>query len=203
MPAARVSFRRGPAGKIAALVVLAVGCSSLRVPLDPPEISPSERFAGESDGLVVRAAPIVGRERYWDIFDENLPQSDVAALWIELHNRRRSAVTSRGVRWFLRTGDRNAEALAAREVLNRYYGKRGVRYYSTEADRAALARLDRLSLQFESLAPSGAAAGFLFFRIPPESESAWFRDAALVGVGLSSDRRSKTPFMLPLRYASP
>lgn len=183
--------------------LLSAGCSSLRVPLTPPQFVPSEGGELTRDGIDLRATAIQGRELNWEIFDENLPALGVAPVWVEVKNNRSLPVALQRSQWRLRIDDRNFKTMSSREVMDSYYAGRRIRMYSTRAEAKAQTDLERLMFTPGTIAPVLKSEGFLFFRIDPRLSPGWAQSAVLISHGVRLDRHTTIDFELPLKYANP
>lgn len=196
-----MSFARWTLG--AAGLVLCVSCASLRVPSSIPEFEPSAWVSVEREGLHLRAVPLEGRDRYWEIFDENLPSLGIVALWVEIRNGRQTPVILADDRWRLRTPAGKSGSLDAGQVMERYYSQAGTRIYSTAAAADAQAKLDHLRLAPGDVAAGRSIAGFLFFAVDPSEEAQWSRNATLIAPPIRCAGCRAATIELPLAYATP
>jgi hypothetical protein len=178
------------------------GCSTLRVPSGYPESGASGSVRAQVEGVTLTAKPIVGRDAYWGLFDEDLPRLGIAAAWVTLRSDTGEEMSIQPRRWSLRAGDRRYPALRADDVLGRYYEGARKRIYSLQADRDARARLERISLQPGKAAAGTQLEGFVFFGIQPSAADSWTRQATLVARDVVIGAKRKVLIEVPL-YAHP
>ncbi len=181
-----------------ALTLFLANCATLHVPHSIPELERSECYSILSDGISIQVKPIVGLESYWDLFDDNLPEIGIAAVWISIHNSRGDAIQVEPRRWHLFLGARRHSLLSPEQVLDRYYEGRKIRMYSVHADRRARQLLDRIGLQRQMLPPAGIAEGLVFMRVESRAGARWNQDARLVVRGVIGTGGSRKEIEIPL-----
>ena len=154
-------------------------------------------------GIDIGVSPIAGKDAYLQLFDEYLPGDGVAALWVEIHNTRPSAIELRPGNWYLRIGNQTFPALRVSEVFERYYRGNRIRMYSVRTDGTARLDMERVTFPPGSLPQSQKRGGFLFFRIDPAMGADWNREATLCMHDVRLDRRLKTNLEVALNHANP
>ncbi len=195
--------QRGPArfflaGLITAFILAWSGCSTLHVPAVRPGFSERESVEVETDGIVLRARPIVGRESYSELFDDDLPQIGIVAVWTTVENHSEQAAAVNPEQWYLMAESRRCPAMSVNKMVDRYYHERGIRLYVVQADERTRERLQKFSLQREELAPGAAAEGFMFFRMEGSAHAPWNLDATLMAKGIKLGGAHKLDMQLPL-----
>jgi hypothetical protein len=203
----RGTEHRGPArlvlaGLLTAPSLAVIGCSTLHVPAVRPSFSMRESVQAETDGITLRASPIVGKESYNELFDDDLPQVGIIAVWVALENHSKQPVAVDPKRWYMLAASRRCPVMPSNEMMDRYYRERGIRLYIVQADERARDRLQKLSLQRGELAPGTSAEGFVFFRTDGSAPPSWNRDARLMAKGIKLGGKRKLDMELPL-YAHP
>jgi hypothetical protein len=174
------------------------GCSTLHVPAARPQLAPRESVETAAGDVVLRAAAIVGKERYQDLFDDDLPQFGIVAVWITVENRGNREIAVDPKRWYVMAGTRRYPAMSPNEMVDRYYHGRGIRLYVLRADERARDSLGQLSLQRARLAPGASADGFVFFRTDGPAPASWNLEASLVARGIRPGGEQKLDMQLPL-----
>jgi hypothetical protein len=187
----------------AACVIFGASCASLRVPSADPVFEPSAWVSAEREGFELRAVPLEGRNRYWELFDENLPALGIVALWVEVRNGRPLPVSVSDAPWRLRVTGGERRALDAAQVLKRYHAQAGTRLYSPAAESETREKLRRLLLAPGDLAAGQSRAGFLFFAADPGKGAHWDRTATLIAPPIRCAGRGTETIELPLAYANP
>lgn len=178
------------------------GCSTLHVPATVPVFGAAGSFHAETNGITLRARPIVAKESYSELFDDDLPQFGIIAVWATLENHSQNTVAVDPKQWYLLAASRRCPVLPVNKVVDRYYRGRGIRFYTVRTDERTRERLQRLSLQGGSLAPGSSAEGFVFFRIDGSAPPSWNHDATLMAKGIKPGGERKLEMQLPL-YAHP
>src|SRR5262245_57714412 len=116
--------------------ILLASCTTLKVPVRLPKVS-GPTLQASREGVLVGAHPIEGRENYWELFDDDLPQIGIAALWVRIENSRAEAIDLADLNWTLEARGESFSNLSTDQVLDRYYDRRGIRFYSVNSDRKA------------------------------------------------------------------
>jgi hypothetical protein len=197
-------IRLARASLLLPLLLAALSCATLRVPDSAPSFKTEQFARTEKSGLILEAHAVAALEEYWELFEDNLPDIGIAALWIRIRNDRAGPVSPRIGRWRLVSPGGKYRPLGADELFDRYYDLRGIRAFSVHADQQARERLQPLLFDGGSpLRPSETRSGFVFFRTPPARSAAWVKDARLVLRGLRLADRESVTLELPLNYASP
>jgi len=184
-------------------VLACSACASLHVPAAAPTIPGNRWISANAGGLSIRVAPLTERMNYWEVFDENLPECGIVALWMEISNGSGVSYGLGEAAWRLRVGNREFRPLNSEEVLQRYYEGRRIRFYSEEGDRKARIDLAERMLPHTVLPPSGKVAGFLFFALDADLASSWDQQATLIARGLPDERAPDGGLRIPLHHATP
>ncbi len=191
-----------PAGFLGAVVLAVSGCVTLHVPAVGPDFTAREYVEKESKGIVLRVRPIVGKESYGELFDDDLPQVGIVAVWATVENHSRLDAAVDPGQWYLQVADHRCRSVSANKMVDRYYHERGIRLYVVQADERTRERLEKLSMRREALAPGASAEGFVFFRIDHSAPPSWNLDATLIAEGIRLGGARKLDMQLPL-YAHP
>jgi hypothetical protein len=186
-----------------ATLALLASCSSLQVPLQPPTFKEREYVRGGNSGLNLAVKPIEGIKAYWELFDDNLPEIGIAAVWVTAKNTSGQTIDLTRSKWTVHIGDRKMARLENAAVLNRYYKGRQIRMYTVEADQRARRDLERMTFHPGRLQPAMGAEGLIFFRIDPSPAAQWTRGAILQINHVRIDNGKWIELNLPLTYASP
>ena len=153
------------------LCIFLASCTTLKVPVRMPKVS-GPTFQASRDGVTLGAHPIEGRENYWDLFDDELPKIGIAAVWVRIENSRAEPIDLSDLTWTLEAGTERFSALSIDQVLERFYDRRDVRFYSLNSDRKAREDLEKVMLKSGPLAPSAVSQGFVFLDVD-YSSAAW------------------------------
>lgn len=189
------------------LLVSAVGsaCAVLHAPLAPPAVTPEGRFHLSAEGLEIEAQPIRTWEQNWELFDDNLPEIGLLAVWVELRDTSSKELDLARAKWELRRGADRLRPLSLDGIYENYYKRHHTRFYGVKADRDAREVMGKWLLDAGRLRPSESRRGFLFFKTASAQTPDWNRGAVLtlsrfahVG-GARNDRRLE----LPLFHARP
>jgi hypothetical protein len=148
------------------------------------------------EGVIIGAHPIEGRENYWDLFDDELPQIGIAALWVRIENSRSEPVDLSDLSWTLEARGESFSNLSTDQVLDRYYDRRGIRFYSVNSDRKAREDLEKVMLKTGRLLPAAISQGFVFLDIDPAAGNEWSHGAKLFVRGIRLENRQKLEFEL-------
>ena len=176
------------------LWIFFVSCASLKVPVDLPAVS-RPALRASRDGVTLGAHPIEGRESYWELFDDELPAIGIAAVWVRIENSRAEPIDLSDLRWTLQAGNETYSALNIDQVLERYYERRGIRFYSQNSDRKAREDLERVTLKGGLLAPSAVSQGFVFLDVDHSSGHGWWsRGARLYARGIRLENHQRVQF---------
>jgi len=182
----------------AAMGLSFAGCTSMRVPRSIPNQGGSDVVSTTADGITVKVKPIVGREGYWELFDDNLPEIGIVAAWISIRNDRPDEVLADPKRWYLLSGSIASRRLRSTEVIDHYHKARKIRMYTVKAEQEACGRLDDIGLKPGRLPPAGSAEGFLFFRTAGPADASWHRHARVIMRGLFSGKERRKEIVIPL-----
>jgi hypothetical protein len=175
------------------LWILLASCASLKVPVELPKVS-RPTFRASRDGVTLGAHPIEGRESYWELFDDELPTIGIAALWVRIENSRAEPIDLSDLTWTLQAGSETFSGLSIDQVLERYYQRRGIRFYSLNSDRKAREDLERVTLKSGLLPPSAVCQGFVFLDVDHSSGHGWSRGTRLFARGIRLDNRQRIQF---------
>jgi hypothetical protein len=184
------------------LSIFLVSCASLKVPANPPAVS-KPAFQASREGVTLGAHAIEGRESYWELFDDELPLIGIAVLWIRVENSRTEPIDLSDLSWTLQTGSETFSGLSIDQVLERYYARRGVRFYSMNSDRKAREDLERVTLKGGLLAPSSVRQGFVFLEVDRSLGHGWSRGARLFARGIRLESRQRIQFEISPVDAQP
>jgi hypothetical protein len=193
--------RLGLIGAVSACFLIA-GCSSLQVPVNGPRIDARDAFSGSVGSITVQAKPIEGRDEYWALFDDNLPESGLAAVWVVVRNAEASEIDLSKTHWKMRTPGGTAAALKTDAVFKRYYRSRRIRLYSVEVDRQARLKMEQLMLQRGFVRPAATAEGYLFFPVAPGS-GVWPENGTLVADNIRLQDARQVQVQVSLSHARP
>jgi hypothetical protein len=160
-------------GLAAAALLLMSSCATLNVPAEPPRFDPTETQHASAPGVELGVKPILEREEYWSLFDDNLPEAGIAAVWVSVKNLSDREIDFSGVRWVLRRGMADQAALTSDQVFKIYYRARHIRMYAAETDRRARLAMERVRFQPGSIHPSAERDGFLFFHVYSSALQEW------------------------------
>ncbi len=189
-----------------AALVVTISCGPpLQIPLRTYQIPSGElRFVSEG-GIEFGATAIVGLDRYWELFDDNLPESGIGAVWIEVRNQSASELNMSPVRWKLRGSQdqQGVSELDATAFFDRYYRMRRLRMIPTEADRKSKMDLENVRFQGVRIPPHSGRHGFLFFRIDPTTSEDWVGDSILIAERLRDSHGKTISPRVPLAHANP
>jgi hypothetical protein len=175
------------------LWIFLASCASIKIPVDAPKVS-RPTFQASREGVTLGAHAIEGRESYWELFDDELPLIGIAALWVRIENSRAGPIDLSDLTWTLQTGSETFSALSVDQVLERYYERRGVRFYSLNSDRKTREDLERVTLKGGLLPPSGVCQGFVFLEVDDSSGHGWSGGARLFARGIRLEGRKKIQF---------
>ena len=188
----------------AAVLILMCSCASLNVPADPPEFKPEEMLRTSAPGVELSVMPVQGRDSYWSLFDDNLPEAGIGALWVSVKNLGDAEIDFSRVKWvMLRRDGTNQPALDGNQVFRLYYHARHIRMYAAENDRRARLALERIRFQPGRIAPSMNREGFLFFRIVPSSSFDWSGHGTLIADNIRFRDGRMSSLQVHLAYANP
>ncbi len=185
------------------LLCMAQSCGTLDVPLKPPQFQPADFFSARRDGIEVLAKPIVGVDNYLDLFDDNLPEIGIAAVWVMVRDVGAGDITLEKSRWDLRVGGGEHSSLSVNQVFETYYKRRGIRLYSQHSDERGRADLEKLMLKSAPVRSRQERAGFVFFRITPVLSAEWAHGAVLSLRNLRIANHQKADIEVSLSHANP
>jgi len=185
----------------AAVSLLMCSCATLDVPVDPPRFKPDEMLRTSASGVELGVKPIQGRDSYWSLFNDNLPEAGIGAIWVAIKNVTDNEIDFSKVRWVLRRGTTDRLPLDGDQVFKLYYRARHIRMYGIETDRQAKRALDRIRFQPGLMPPSAVREGFLFFRVAPRSALDWSGTLSADNIRFKDGRTSSLQVLLA--YANP
>jgi hypothetical protein len=157
-------------------------------------------MAGEVE---LSATPIQSTDDYWELFDDNLPEIGLVALWIEMRNTGSRETDLSRVRWELRRGTLLLREASADDIFKQYYQRRQVRLYSVNSDLIARKAMSGALMKSGRLQPSESCSGFLVFKSKSPLPQDWSRDGVLVGRGFPPRSGGRKTVELPLTHANP
>lgn len=198
--------KQGSFGSRAALplvLLLSASCATLTVPPQVPRFDSGEMKHVAAHGIDLAVKPIEGRDSYWALFDDNLPEAGLAAIWMSVRNDNNAPVDFSKVRWVFRRGTKDLKPLDGDQVFKLYYRARRIRMYQVQADRQARLALERVRFQPGRVRPSTAREGFVFFRVDPNPSGAGIGRGALLAEGIRLSDGRPASLRLDLDYANP
>ena len=196
-------------GKLVPLIFLllisaaASSCTVLRAPAGPPSFVQQDVHQGATGELEVKAVPIRKTDDYWELFDDNLPEIGLVAVWVELRNSGRDAIDLSRLRWQLSRGNFVFREASSNEIFERYYKLRKVRMYSLKSDQAAREAMSKMLLKSVLLRPSDTSKGFLLFKANSPQPADWSRGSVLIAQGPQAGAGGRQALELPLDNANP
>jgi len=155
------------------------------------------------EGISLGAHSVVGRDAYWDHFDDNLPEIGIIAVWVSIENHRSAKIDLTRCNWSLENSARRYNSIDASRLMDIYYDKRHVRLWSENTDRNARRDLNNIILKPGSLGPGLVRNGFLFFRLRTEALLDWKRDSTLQAQGVLLEDGRKIDLNLSLSNGNP
>lgn len=191
-------------GVFSALLLLtaslgAGACSTLHVPLYPPELVPEQLYYGTHGDVRTLVFPLEGTETQWQHFGDDLPRLGIGPLWVRVDNGSREPIDLRGLEWTLIVGPSKYRDLRDEQVLRRYHKRKNVRMYTLKAEEKALYSLKNSALPKVAVHPGQSVEGFVFIRIDPTEDAAWSRGGALVADGIKLTGGSKVRIRISLQ----
>lgn len=193
----------GRSSGAAAVLLLMCSCATLKVPADPPEFKSEEMLHAGAPGIEMSVMPIRGRDSYWSLFDDNLPEAGIAAVWVTVRNTADAELDLSRVKWVLSRDGRDYPALNGDQVFKLYYQARHVRMYAAESDRRARLALERIRFQPGRVSPSANREGFVFFRIDPGASPDWSERGILIADDIRVGNNRMSMLQVHLSYAHP
>jgi hypothetical protein len=182
---------------------LVSSCSSLHVPLNAPLFGSEDLLHASNSGIDLAAKPIEGTASYWQLFDDNLPEIGIGAVWVVIHSNRDDAIDLTKAKWSIKIGELVHTPLSTSEILKLYYKGRKIRMYTLKADETARRNLDNLEFHPGGKSSSLMHDGFVFFRIAPTQVPDWTRGGILRLEDIRLINGQKITIELPLSYANP
>ena len=175
------------------LWIFLASCTTLKVPLRFPEVS-GPTLQASREGVTLGAHLIEGRENYWELFDDELPQIGIAALWVRIENSRTEPIDLSDLTWELEARGESFSDLSTDQVLDRFYDRRGIRFYSVHSDRKTREDLEKVMLKTGRLLPAAISQGFVFLDVNPSAGHGWSHGAKLFARGIRLENRQKIEF---------
>jgi hypothetical protein len=188
---------------LSTVIVLTASCAPMQIPARSYVIPSQELRFTSGGGVAIGARAIVGRDRYWDLFDENLPEFGIGAIWVEMHNDTESALDLGSIRWTLAGNQELTRELDSNGFFDRYYHVRRIRMVSTESDRKSKLDLENIHFQALAMPPRTTRQGFLFFPIAPTTSEDWVRNGILQASRVRDGRGANLSFQVSLAHANP
>ncbi len=176
-------------------------CTTLHVPVQPPAFAPGDPEAVEVSGIEIRAKAIEGRDTYLSLFEDDLPEIGIVAIWVSVRNGSPLALPATGFRWELRHGSSTFHSLSTRKVFDLYYRARRIRAYSAHSDSEARRGMEKLSFPEGILPQSAAREGFVFFKVPLGWSAGWVQGTVLDVRLPKRGESSKESTGIPLSHA--
>jgi len=180
MPPGKGPSRRCRAAVAALAWAVLSSCTTLQAPVVPPDTASLPARVASGGGLRVSAWPLVDPAVYAENFDEYLPAAGIAALWVEVSAAEGTDASVPPLRWSLRTPMGKKSALQLRDLLDRYYERRGIRMYSVKVDSEAENRLRAIAVPLQHPPAGRGVRGYLFFPIDPPAAASWTEGSSLV-----------------------
>jgi hypothetical protein len=184
-------------------IVLSASCAHMQVPSRSLVIPSRELQFTSRGGVAIGARPIVGRDRYWDLFDENLPEFGIGAIWVDMQNDSETALDMGKARWVLAENQAEMRELDPNGFFDRYYHLRQIRMVSTEADRKSKLALENIRFQAARIPSRTAKQGFLFFPIQPTNSEDWIHNGILHVSRVRDGQGAVLSFQVSLAHANP
>jgi hypothetical protein len=184
-------------------ILFTPSCTSLQVPVRSYEMSPRELLFSSQNGISVGARPIVGRDRYWDLFDDNLPEFGIGAIWVQVRNETETGLDMSAVHWILAENQAGIKELDSTGVLDRYYQMRRIRLVTVEEDRKSQQNLEFVRFPITRIPSHSSEQGFLFFRIGPTKSENWIRGSTLRVERVRDSQGRTLSVQVPLANANP
>jgi hypothetical protein len=176
-------------------------CSSLHVQPKRPLFRSQDLVRTSRDDIEFGWKAIVGEDEYLDLFDENLPESGLVAIWIQIRNGRAQEIDPNPHAWSLRIGNEKFPALSIAEVFKRYYSGSKIRMVTVNADRTARAEMEQLAFPRGRIPAGTAREGLLFFRIKSAFAAEWAGAATLCASEIQLAPHSRTRIEIVLFHA--
>lgn len=199
---------RGEAPRFSLVMMIAglgllSACATLEISVKPPTFEPQEYLRSTCKGLELRAIAVEGVDRYWELFDDYLPEIGIAAVWVKILHTGQSSIDLSKSKWGLRFHGQMHPPLSTEQVFRLYYKKRKIRFFQLETDAKARARFEQASIALpNTLHPGSEQSGLLLFdlvALGPEQD--WSRDATLSLQNVRFARDDQADLVLPLNHA--
>jgi hypothetical protein len=184
------------------LALEATSCATLNISPIPPGFPEGKRVEFRDGSLRIEAYRMAEPAEYARIFDDDLTDAGITAVWISVENRGPSTCNLEGARWNLRVSGQSFKRLESRQVLDRYYKQKQIRAYGFHADSVAVQKLESISLNPVELEPGQRGSGLIFFRLPAPPLPANL-PAVLQLRGLRACGQAGREIELVLEYAHP
>ncbi len=116
---------RGESSRFDLIIVLSLlglmsACATLDLSVRPPTFEPGEYAQSIRNGLELRAIPIQGEDRYWNLFDDYLPEIGITAVWAVVRNTGESDIDLSRSRWELRIRGQTHPTLSTDQIFKLY-----------------------------------------------------------------------------------
>ncbi len=188
-------------------LVSAIGsaCAVLQAPVAPPAPNPQGRYHLSGEGFEIDAEPIRTWEQNWELFDDNLPEIGLLAVWVEMRGTSTREIDMTRAKWELRRGVEKFRLMRLDSLYKQYYKRHNTRLYSVRADANAREAMGTWLFNADRLRSSESRKGFLFFQAASAQSPDWNRGSVLVVSGLAEEGggRAGRRLELPLFHAHP
>lgn len=181
----------------------AASCTGFRIPTTPPSFEPQEFLSITQEEISLSAKSIVGRDAYWDYFDDNLPEIGIIAVWVSVRNLRAGKIDLSRSDWLLRTTTKQYKAMDSSGIMDVYYDEQRVRYRSQNADYNARRNLNNIMFMPGSVGPGLKRDGFLFFRLKEQADKEWSNYSTLQAEGVRLENGRKINLTLSFSNDNP
>ncbi len=179
----------------------AISCSSLHAPAVLPAYTAADSYAAADSGIQIRALPVREPSRYYELFDEYLPEVGILALRVSIADGTGQPIDASSVAFLLQDGDKTHRALELDQLFKTYYSRSHIRMYTLNTDETARREISRVSLKKGIIQPAQAADGLIFFSPAEHLSAGWPAGSVLVVKGIRLADGRKLRFKIPLAYA--
>ncbi len=179
----------------------AISCTSLHAPAVLPAYNAGDSYISADSGVQIRALPIREPSRYYELFDEYLPEVGILALRVSVADETSQPVDASSVVFLLQDGDTTHRALEPDQLFKIYYGRSHIRMYTLNTDETARRDISRVSFKKGIIPPREAADGLIFFSPAEHLSAGWPVRSILVVRGIRLADGRKLRFKIPLAYA--
>lgn len=199
----KMGFPCGRSAASMAILLVMCSCATLNVPAVPPQFNPKEMLCINAPGVELSVKAIEGRDNYWSLFDDDLPQAGIGAIWVSVKNVSDSEIDLSKLKWVLRRGGTDEPALDGDQVFKLYYRARHIQMYGIETDRRAKLALEKIRFQAGRIRPRMVREGFLFFRVAPASAQDWVGNGILRAENVRLTEGRTSSLQVHFAYANP